>query len=159
MEPSQVSTRLRRIAAGIDKCKGSVRPDLVTKDLRRVLAAMENGEEGFDYEGTIMDHMETLEADLKRHLDALVMQEGVREIDVVGVESIEQDTGEVELSSPEIPGGPWKVRFDAHENWSDFLMRGDDSLNEVGVPVYIDSEAFEASLGPERTVTRGIVIE
>ncbi len=43
MKPSRVSARLRRIAANIDSCNVSVRPDLVRRDLHRVLAAMEGG--------------------------------------------------------------------------------------------------------------------
>lgn len=43
MKPSQVSTNLRRIAAGIDRCKRPVRSDLVNRDLRRVLVAMGEG--------------------------------------------------------------------------------------------------------------------
>ena len=41
MKPSQVSARLRRIASSIDSCSTPVRPDLVSRDLRRVLAAMD----------------------------------------------------------------------------------------------------------------------
>ncbi len=44
MKPSQVSAELRRIASGIDSCSTEVRPDLVSRDLRRVLASVRTAE-------------------------------------------------------------------------------------------------------------------
>ena len=41
MRPSQVSAELRRVAAGIDRCRKSVRRDLVARDLGRVLSALD----------------------------------------------------------------------------------------------------------------------
>ncbi|KKL59536.1 hypothetical protein LCGC14_2214320, partial [marine sediment metagenome] len=52
MKPSQVSAELKRIASSIDSCSTKVRPDLVSRDLRRVLAAME-----IDWEKKISDYI------------------------------------------------------------------------------------------------------
>lgn len=41
MKPSRVSAELRRIASGINECSKPVRPDLVERDLKKVLAAMD----------------------------------------------------------------------------------------------------------------------
>ncbi len=46
MKPSRVSAELRKIASGIDNCSTKVRPDLVSRDLRRVLAAMDTDTAG-----------------------------------------------------------------------------------------------------------------
>jgi hypothetical protein len=42
MKPSQLSVVLRRIAVGIDNCEGPVRPDLVSRDLKKILVAMDD---------------------------------------------------------------------------------------------------------------------
>lgn len=45
MKPSQVSAELKKIASSIENCSTKVRPDLVTRDLRQVLAAVGGGTE------------------------------------------------------------------------------------------------------------------
>jgi hypothetical protein len=54
MRPSRVSAELRRIAAGIDSCSTRVRRDLVSRDVRRVLTAMQTGD-GHEIDGVTVE--------------------------------------------------------------------------------------------------------
>ena len=45
MKPSQVSAELRHMASSIDRCRTAPRSDLVTRDLRRVLAGLEGSQD------------------------------------------------------------------------------------------------------------------